>query len=347
MADASQGVDFRSAAARNRTSQVYSVPAVLGSRVSIQQHNDGYLAELMLNPNWTLSVTSGTVTDAAQAASNHFPFIGIKNPDGDYIWSTNSRDLFDFCYRLYYGQVISSQPGYAAINFGSTSSQSLNYWLKVPVSMNDGFNFDTGLLMRQLSNVFFFLELAHCAVSDLVGSGTATFTITSGTTGVSEVTYDAVDPNSNPPVAPPSFAEYVQYRSLQSGPLQNGSNDLSYAIGPVLTDVFLRLINNGAADGTLANLTYVDVKINQRQVIDHRTGAQLAVDQFVMTGNTYRAGVYHENYYDDRDSLNTTMGRDFINSEKGAQLDHFVQYGGTPSGTSFVGQFFRELVGAA
>ena len=84
---------------------------------------------------------------------------------------------------------------------------------------------------------------------------------------------------------------------------------------------------------------------NKGNEIDNRTGNRLAYDQNQHLGKSLRAGVYHEDFFDDSDAVNETTARDFINSNLAAQLDFFLQYAGTPSGTiNQVQSFYREIV---
>jgi hypothetical protein len=335
---------YRTVAARNRQALSYSIPWVTGGRSTLQLKNTGYFAKAYLEILVALVVgTGGTVTDADGAQSNFLPFVGLKNPEGEYIWSTNSRDLVDFAYRRAPGTTPFGDPSYVAWTPATPGTYNVDLRIPIDVSMNDGFNFDTGMLMRSLSNQFFYIEVQMAATTDLVGSGTCSITSITGSINVEEVFYDAFNQNAYPDVIAPQFNELVRLRSLQSNALLNGQNDLSYAVGPTLTDAFFRIMNNGNRDATITNLTYIDVRSATAQSIDFRTGKRLAFDQYEHLGKALRAGVYHEDFFDDTSMVNATRARDFLNTSDTTMLDFFVQYGGTPTGTSFVNQFFREL----
>jgi hypothetical protein len=343
-AAAQQPVPFRVAAARHRKSLQYTIsPWVNSQRITIPLINVGYLAELQLYFALTQTIVTGTVTDAAQANSNYFPFVGLRSPQGEYIWTSNSRDFFDFQYRLERSVTPSTDPSYAAPNYGSSSAQAVTFRLRIPVSLNDGQNFDFGLIMRQISNNQFFLDVQFAnGGSDLVGAGSAVISSITGSVVVEEIYYDAVQANSN--VIPPNFNQYVRLRSITSPPLVNGQNDVRYDTGPIMVDALHRIINNGAADGTIANCQYIQFLANKGNEIDNRTGVRLAYDNTMHLGKALRAGVYHEDFMDDAGLVNQTKARDFINSNLAAQLDFLLQYGGSPSGNSVIQSFYREIV---
>lgn len=348
MSPGAQAVAFRTAAARHRYSQQYTLSNVsLGKRYTIALNNIGYLSEIQVVGDFTISNTLGTVTDADQAKYNWFPTIALRSPQGTQVWQTNSRDLFNFNFRLFKSVVPSGDPNWVTLNAGSTSSQNIHFRLRIPVSGNDGRNFDLGMLMRQISNNQFFLDLQIAAVADLVGSGTDVFTLTTGTVTVEEIYYDAVIQGSN--VQPPNFQQYIRLRSLASPALINGVNDIRYDTGPVVTDAMFLCINNGAADtnaggSASSTLTQIQVLANKGNNIDTRTGNRLVYDNYMHLGKALPGGVTHEDFWDDVEEVNQTLGRDLINSALAAQFDFMYQYSGTPAGTSYIEEFYRELV---
>jgi hypothetical protein len=338
-----QSIPFRAASARHRKSSVYTIPWASGSRVSLGLNNIGYQNELQIKLNLTLTVSgSGTVTDAANAVSNYLPIIGLRSPQGEYIWSTNSRDLFDFQYRYWDSVTPSSDPSYATWSPASATAQNVQLRLRIPTAINDGTNFDFGMLMRQISNNQFYLDLNMANLtSDLQGAGSCTISSITGTITVEEIYYDAVQ---DPRVIPPNFNQYIRLRSAQSPSLITGLNDVRYDTGPVIMDALHRIMNNGAADGTIANVAYIQTLANKGNEIDNRTGDRLAFDSTMHLGKNFRAGCYHLDFCDDADLVNATKGRDLINSNLAAQLDFMIQYGGTPSGSSNINTVYREIV---
>jgi hypothetical protein len=222
---------------------------------------------------------------------------------------------------------------------------------RIPVSFNDGDQFDMGLLMRQISNSQFYLTLQMAAMADLVGAGTGAQTVT-GTMIVEEIYYEAVAVNG--PVAPPNFTNIVRLRSNQTSGLVNGNNDLRYDQGPVLTDAFIRPMNAGAVDATAPSLTaqpgnlgYIQLLANLANEVDNRTGYRLRYDNAQHLGKVLRPGIVHEDFFDDTgggDLVNTTKMRDFINSNACSQLDFWVNYLGSPGANSFIAVFYREVV---
>ncbi|MGH7745879.1 MAG: hypothetical protein ACREQ5_14030 [Candidatus Dormibacteria bacterium] len=336
-------VSFRTAAARHRKSLVYSVPWATGTRVTIPLNNVGYQNELQVLLALTVTVgTAGTVTDADAATSNFLPYIGLRSPQGEYIWSTNSRDIYDFDYRLTNSLTPAQDPSYVNWSGASATAQPVLLRLRIPTAISDGRGFDTGLLMRQVSNNQFYLDLQMAAIADLIGTGTVVITSVTGTITVEEIYYEAIPANAN--VIPPDFSNYIRLRSIQFAPLQNGQNNVRYDTGPVLMDAMHRLVNNSKADPVISNLAYIQLASGQTNEIDNRTGSRLAYDAAMHLGKALRAGVYHEDFCDDSDVVNQTLGRDFINSNLSTQLNFFTQYNGTPTGSSFINSFYREIV---
>lgn len=336
-------VPFKQEAAQHRESLVQSFDWSSGRKKTLRLDNVGYLNEGHLILDLTMDVTTtGTVTDADAAQSNFFPFIGLRSPQGEQVWSTNSRDIFDKNYMLDKAVNPTSDPSHAAWSPSTAGNQSLHLHLRIPVALNNKRNFDFGMLMRQISNNQFMLDLQMANPSDLVGSGTCVVAI-SGTVTWEETYYDAVEEGSN--VTPPNFAQYIRRRSqLEGNALVKGSNDVKYDCGPVLIDTFHRLINNGTADATISDLSYIQVKANKGNEIENRTGERMAYDQTMHLGQALRSGVYRNDYQDDTDNVNETTARDFINSNMASQLDFFIQFNGTPAGTAQIESYYDEIV---
>lgn len=344
MNNGNNGVPFKVAAARHRQSLVKTVTWATGQRQSLGLDNIGYLNGGQIVADLTVTVgTTGTVSDAAAAASNFFPYIGLRSPQGEQIWSTSSRDVFDLNYRLDRSVTPASDSQYATWAPGTAGAQTVHFRLRIPVALNDNRNFDFGMLMRQINNNQFYLDVQQANFSDLVGSGSCIISSITGSWSWEETYYDAVQQGSG--VIPPNFAQYVRLRSITAPQaLANGQNDVSYATGPVIVDAFHRLINNGAADGVITNLSYIETKANKGNQIEYRTGSRLAYDNQMHLGKALRAGVYHLDFCDDLGAVNETSARDFINSNMATQLDFFVQYGGAPGGTSQIQSIYREIV---
>lgn len=334
---------FREAAARHRFSLQYSIPWATGARVTVPLNNIGYLNELQILFNLTVTVgTAGTVTDAVQAKTNYLPYLALRSPQGAQIWSTNSRDIDAFNFRLWKNRSAASDPSYATWSPGSATAQSVIYRLRIPVAMNDDYNFDLGLLMRQISNNQFFLDMQFATFANLIGTGSVVITSIAGTVVVEEIYYDAVVAGSN--VQPPNFSQFIRLRSLQSNALVQGQNDVRYDTGPIMTDAMHLFVNNSSADGSIPNLSYINFVANKGNSIDNRTGQRIAYDNAMHLGQALPAGWYHEDFNDDNEMVNATRARDFINSALAAQLDFLAQYGGTPSGTSYIESLYREIV---
>ena len=349
-------------------------------------NNVGYLAELQIMLNLSLTtgtaVTAGSTYDGQAAASNFLPFINLQTPQGEQVWTTNSRDLYDFQYRLFHadqgitsaanpaappqfgsgnnallaqGGPVAFDPSYSMYVLATTTAQSIIVRYRIPVSFNDGDNFDMGLLMRQISNSQFYLTLQMAQTTDLWGNstgGTFTTATVTGSVIIEEIYYEAVA--NNGPVQPPNFTNIVRLRSNQTSSLVNGLNDLRYDQGPVLTDAFIRPMNAGVADTTAptgtvnpSNIAYIQFLANLANEVDNRTGYRLRYDNAAHLGKALRPGVFHEDFFDDTgggSAVNVTRMRDFINSNASSQLDFWVSYAGSPGAGSNLAVFYREVV---
>jgi len=380
-----QAIPFRAGACRHRKSLVYSLPFQAGQRVMLPLNNVGYLNELQIMLNLTVTfgsaVTVGTTTDDQAAASNFLPYINLQTPQGEQVWTTNSRDIYDFQYRLFHGAQgalgipstapplfasgnnaaqaqggpVAFDPSYAMYVLATTTAQSVIVRYRIPVAFNDGDNFDMGLLMRQISNNQFYLTLQMAQTTDLFGNatgGTFTTATVTGSVIVEEIYYEAVA--SGGPVVPPNFTNIVRLRSAQTSGLVNGLNDLRYDQGPVLCDAFIRPMNAGVADTTgpgattnPSNIGYIQLLANLGNEVDNRTGYRLRYDNAEHLGKVLRPGVFHEDFFDDCGGgtlVNVTRMRDLINSNAASQIDFWVQYLGTPGAGSNLAAFYREVV---
>lgn len=315
----------------------------IGQTIYRPLRRSGYLAGLKINVNGQIGVTTGTQDDA-DAITNILPFIGIKSPQGTYLVSLSSRDLFNFDYRLKRGVSPASDPSYAPINPAQTATQTINYNFFLPISLNAGLNVETGLLMRQISNNDFMLEMKCATSADLAGAGTLAIAAagTGVTVTVEEVWFEAVDPATT---TPPPFNTFVRLRSqLALSPLVAGQgNVVNYPVGPVLLDAMLRVQENKAA--AHANVSQLQLQSNFNNVIQARNGDQVRLDNYWDYGKAFPNGVFLLNFTDDGATVNESRMRDIINSIAAAELDFFVQTkAGFNAANSGVTMIYRELV---
>jgi hypothetical protein len=361
-----QAIPFRAGACRHRKSLVYSLPFQAGQRVMLPLNNVGYLNELQIMLNLTVTfgsaVTVGTTTDDQAAASNFLPYINLQTPQGEQVWTTNSRDIYDFQYRLFHGAQgalgipsnapplfasgnnaaqaqggpVAFDPSYAMYVLATASAQSVIVRYRIPVAFNDGDNFDMGLLMRQISNNQFYLTLQMAQTTDLFGNatgGTFTTATVTGSVIVEEIYYEAVA--SGGPVVPPNFTNIVRLRSAQTSGLVNGLNDLRYDQGPVLCDAFIRPMNAGAVDTTAPSNTAqpgTSVTFNSsptsrtKSTIAPATGCAMTTPN-ISARSSARASftrTFSTTLAAGR-SVNVTRMRDLINSNASSQIDFWVQ----------------------
>jgi len=356
---------FRQAAARHKNGNAYQRAFTPGAPLYIPLNRQGYLNRLWVNYNGLVTVgTVGVAGDVPDTASliNFFPLMAIKSPQGDYIHSYTSRSLFEFNFRLHPAVVPGAilgqtpvagivDPTFTGINTASATAQAVNINFEMPIGLNDGLNFDTGMLMRQVANNDFTLQLTCAGFTDLYGpnntlSGTAThFTITAitGTVFIEEEWYEAVDPRM---VAAPDFHSIIKLRDQIQSPLVIGDNYIPYSLGPTLLDMVHRVILNNQGDTTNGvALNYLKVLVNKQVEIENRRGADVRRDNFYHLMKLLPNGVFHLDFFDDSNEVNVTRARDFINSNLASQLDTVINVSaGTTLVNAQVSTTYRELV---
>jgi len=312
------------------------------------------LSELRIKFEGTVTVgTAGTVSDT-YATLNFFPQIGLRSPQGDYIISLSSRSLWvqNFRYRdntydaLPYGISLNGiQRSDAAMwNPASASAQSVDINYIIPIAMNTGENFETGLLLTQIANNDFVLQMNCAQKSDLVGSGTCVITSITGTVYIESVWFELVDSTQ---AQVPDIHTICRLRDSIYQTLLIGDNYISYQLGPVLMDEHLVIFTNVVPDTSNGvNFNYIKKVANRQIELENRRGKDIYRDQFLDHGKQLPNGVFHLNFFDDYTPVpNATRARDFINSNLAAQLDTVVNVAsGTTLSSSQVQTVFRELI---
>jgi hypothetical protein len=343
---------FRQVATRHRTTS-YTYAFQRGLPIYIPLNRQGYLAELRIKLEGTMTVgTAGTVTDP-YATINFFPSIGLRSPQGDYLISVSSRSLWtqNFRYRdntydtLPFGIALAGvqRPDAATWNPGSATAQPIDISYIIPIAMNLGQNFDTGLLLTQIANNDFILQLNCASNTDLVGSGSAVITSITGSIYIEAVWFELVDPTQ---AQVPDIHTVCRLRDSNYSNLVTGDNYISYQLGPVLMDEALTIYTNVTPDTTNGvNFPYIKKLANRQIELENRRGKDIYRDQFLDFGKQLPNGVFWLNFFDDYSVVNVTRARDFINSNLAAQLDTVVNIAtGTTLSASQVVSIYRELV---
>lgn len=352
MANAAPTRSFRQVATRHRTTS-YVQSYTRGQPLYIQLNRQGYLSELRIKFEGTVTVgTAGTVTDP-YATINFFPQIGLRSPQGDYLVSLSSRSLWtqNFRYRdntvdaLPFGVSLAGiqRPDAAMFNPGSATAQAVDISYTLPIAMNVGENFDTGLLLTQIANNDFVLQLNCANNTDLVGSGTCVITSITGSIYIEAVWFELVDPSQ---AMVPDIHTICRLRDSTFNPLVTGDNYISYQLGPVLMDEILTLYTNVTPDSSNGvNFNYIKKLANRQIEMENRRGKDIYRDQFIDFGKQLPNGVFWLNFFDDYSTVNVTRARDFINSNLAAQLDTVVNIAsGTTLSSAQCVSIYRELV---
>jgi len=332
---------FRSVAARHRISQRYVAAFTSGAPIYVQLSPNGLLAKHRLNMNGTVTVgTTGSVTDSDQINA-FFDRINLRSPQGTAIHSYQSRSLFDWDYRLHSFTSPASDPSYAIWAPGTSGAQAVNVNYEIDYNLDPGLNFEQGLIMRQLQGVFWTLELFCTSPGVLVGAGTCVVSSITGTVTIEEDYYEYQDPTT---VAGLNFAVAVQLRDrTQQAIGSNGQNIIRYDPGPVLLDAVHRAVSNGVADH--ADVAYIALLLDTDTTVDQRTSADLRRDFYQDYAKNARNGVLPFTFFDDTGIVNSSRGRDALDSNLAASLEWNVQTGsGWNSTNSGVTTFYRELI---
>jgi hypothetical protein len=343
---------FRAGAARHRTTS-YTQTFTPGIPIQIPLNRQGYLAELQVKFEGTVTVGSaGTVTDP-YATVNLFPLIALRSPQGDYLISLSSRSLYNFQHRFKWStlealpngasQIGNVRPGSSTFSPASATAQAVDLSYRIPISMNLGQCFETGLLLAQVANNDFYLQLNCAQASDLVGSGTATISSIVGVVYIEATWFELVDPTQ---VTPPDLHSVCRLRDSIYAPLVVGDNFISYQLGPVLMDQMLLLLTNTVGDSSNgAAFNYIKLLANRQIELENRRGKDVFRDNFYELGKQLPNGVFLLNFFDDYDIPNVTRGRDFINSNLAAQLDAVVNIAtGTTLNNAQCVSVYRELI---
>lgn len=352
MAAAAPTRTFRQVATRHRTTS-YTYAYQKGLPIYIPLNRQGYLSELRIKFEGTVTVgTGGTVTDP-YATINYFPSIGLRSPQGDYLVSVSSRSLWTQNFRMKDNQLDAlpfgitlagiQRPDAATWNPGSATAQAVDISYTIPIAMNLGQNFDTGLLLTQIANNDFILQLNCAGQSDLVGSGSAVITGITGSIYIEAVWFELVDPSQ---AQVPDIHTICRLRDSTYNPIVTGDNFISYQLGPVLMDQALTIYTNVTPDTSNGlNFNYIKMLANRQIEMENRRGKDIYRDQFQDFGKQLPNGVFWLNFFDDYSIVDVTRARDFINSNLAAQLDVVVNVTtGTTLSSAQVVSVYRELV---
>lgn len=332
---------FWQAAAKHQDTHSVDLNNQLGQIINRNLRRAGYLAALKININGTIGVTTGTAPDA-DTLTNFIPFIGLKSPQGAYLQSTSLRALIDLNYRLKRGVSPISDPSYLGINAGATSTQNVNINVIWPMSLNLGINVETGLLLRQLANNDFTVEMRCATNADLAGSGTVALANPNLNITLEEIWFEAVDENE---VEAPDFSTFVRIRDqlILNNVAAGFANDVNYPVGPVVLDAQFRVTENGvAAHGHVASIGLMANTSNQ---VFQRNGDQIRFDNYSDYGKAFRNGVFLLQFVDDGAGVNESRMRDWINSAAATSIDWlFNTASAFNSANSNVLATYRELV---
>lgn len=332
---------FRQVAARHRISQRYVVAYTTGAPIYVQLSPNGLLAKHRINFNGTVTVgTTGTVTDADQKDA-FFDRINLRSPQGTAIHSYQSRSLLDWDYRLHPVASPESDPSYAIWAQGTGGAQAVNVNYEIDYNLDPGMNFEQGLIMRQLQGVFWTLELFCTAPGTLVGAGSCVISTITGTVTIEEDYYEYQDPTS---VTGLNFNVAVQLRDrTQQAIGSNGQNIIRYDPGPVMLDAMHRTVSNGVADHT--DVQFIALLLDTDTTVDQRTSSDLRRDFYQDKAKNLRTGIMHFDFFDDTGMVNSSRGRDALDSNMASSLEWNVQTGaGWNATNSSVTSFYRELI---
>jgi hypothetical protein len=329
---------FWRAAARHRNVHT-TIAFVAGSTLNIPLRKSGYLSEFRLNINGTVTPGAAATIADADAAINYLPFIGIKSAQGSYIHSYSLRDLVDYNYRLTGGGVSPlADPTYTGFAVGTATAQAVNLNVIMPVSINSGLNVETGLLLRQIPNAEFNLELRCALPADQTITQTAmTYALT---ICVEEIWFEAVGAG----VIPPAFNTIVRLRKQSFGPMTAGGDyEIKYPVQPTILDSMLRVIENAVAAHVHVNT--ISLVANHQNQLESRRMQDIRAENYRHFAKGFRNGIFLLDFTDDGDGVNETRSRDFVNSAGAAELTFVVNtlssFVATSSQTDMI---LRELV---
>lgn len=313
----------------------------LGQQLSTPLRRSGYLVQLNFNINGTIGVTTGTDPDA-DTLTQFAPYIGLRSPQGLYLISTSSRALIDLNYRMHAGTSPIADPSYAGINAGATSTQNINVNFSLPLSLNPGLNVETGILLRQIANNDFTLEMRMAANSDLAGAGTVAFANPNMTITIEAIWAELVNPAV---YTPPKLNNYVRLRDqLLLTPLAQGiANSINYPVGPILLDLLWRITENAVASST--NIQSIGLYAQTNNQVELRNADQIRLNNYNDYGKAFKNGVLFQQWVDDSGTVDQSRMRDWINTAAASQITFVINTkSGFNTANSSAFATFRELM---
>lgn len=318
-----------------------TIAFVSGTTLTIPLRKNGYASAFRINVNGTVtpSLAAGTAQDP-DALVNLLPFIGIKSAQGAYLHSYSMRDLFDYNYRLHNVVSPASDPTFANFAIGTAAAQPVNINLEIPLSLNSDLNVETGMVLRQIPNSEFYMELRCAVPGDLVGSGTGTISAFSLTITIEELWFEAVGADTQAP----AFNTAVRLRSQTFSPINSGgATEFKYPVQPTILDAMHRIVDGGVA--SLTNHQTLGLVANHQNQVELRRTPDIRAENYRQYGKTFRNGILLQDFTDDSGVPNSTRSRDFINSQAAAELNFVHQTASAFNSTNSSAQIIlRELV---
>ena len=330
----------REAAALRKKSKVYVISNIgAGNPFNQPLRHVGYLSELTLKFTASLVVTgaAGTVQNA-EDQENYVPLLQLSTPNNNTPDSFAWRDLIAWNYRIGFGVNPRTDPGYANWTPATAGTYPVQMTLRFPKALGFGRNFATGLIARNTQQEWQ-LSGRFAAAGDLVGTGTAVLAINTPQLEIGEIWFDAM---TLPNVVPPDFNIGTRHRQFIKQPLGVGDNKFTYPTpGPTLLDALVGVRSNGAPD--TVDVALLEFIADGEYPFLSMTGADRRIYDYRHLGQQLPTGWFHADFFDDIDTVNSTLGRDQIDATLYSSLEWNVNMSAT-AGTTQSEMFYRELV---
>lgn len=338
MAQARQKFPFRGNS-RQRIQRVASAPFVENSRTSIELPRVGYLAGIFLQLSGTLTRLSGDTGTLNDQYANILRRIQVNlNIGASQIFdvSGHGTSLLNQAMTFNYGPDLGGAqvpPFPAPVPMDTTQDSSVFQFvptapnvgifglsLYVPIAMNDGLNFNVGLINLQAPEIRCTLDLQFGTVADLFTPG-ATLTGTTITGAQVEVHYLYYEvPNPDLVEIPP----YIVHRVIQERQAISAVGDQVYTV-PRMGQL-QRIIHSVQINGILRSnlISDVVVRVNKTDEIYRMTNLCNRFLSRMRYGHKVSEGAVYWDWWRAADLNAAGDYRDVIDSEQISTLESIV-----------------------
>lgn len=338
MANARQKFPFRGNARQRIQRVTQNYPVTEGGRVSLELPRVGYLAGIHIQYGGSITRTAGDTGALSDQLANYIRRIQVNlNVGASQIFDVsgygtallNGAMSFNYAMDAYGAQsplfpmpvpldsTQDSEVFTAAATVPGTSPLVLSYW--VPIAMNDGLNFNVGLINLQAPEIRCTLDLSFGTVADLFAPGAVlTGTSVTGVVNVHYLYYEV--PNPDLVDIPP----YVVHRVIQERQAIAAVGDQVYTV-PRMGQI-QRIIHSVQLNGLLNTNRVGDlvIRVNKTDEIYRMTQGFNKWLSRMRYGHKVPEGAFYHDWWRAADLNAAGDYRDVVDSEQISTLESIV-----------------------